>query len=84
MLQVQRVLERMNVFLRLMHQGLAVSKSDHRQIDVGRELVVGQRVVRDDSRTTPERLSGAGMGSQWIGCPSPGRRNHVRSSAGAT
>jgi hypothetical protein len=43
--QVQRVLERMNVFLRLMHEGLSVPKGDHRTVDVSRELVVGLRTV---------------------------------------
>jgi len=44
-LQVQRVLERMNVFLRLMHEGLAVPKSGQRTLDVTRELAVGRRTV---------------------------------------
>jgi hypothetical protein len=60
-LQVQRVLERMNVFLRLMHEGLAVPRSDHRQIDVGRELAVGQRVVA----TICERLQSAFPVPAW-------------------
>ena len=44
-LQVQRVLERMNVFLRLMHEGLSVPKGDHRTVDVQKELAAGPRRV---------------------------------------
>ena len=44
-LQVQRVLERMNTFLRLMHEGLSVPKGDHRRVDVSRELIDGRRTV---------------------------------------
>lgn len=60
-LQVQRVLARMNVFLRLMHEGLAVPKGDHRQIDVGRELAAGRRVVE----TIRERLQSAFPVPAW-------------------
>jgi hypothetical protein len=60
-LQVQRVLARMNVFLRLMHEGLAVPKGDHRQIDVGRELAAGGRVVE----TIRERLKSAFPVQAW-------------------
>jgi len=49
-LQVQRVLNRMNVFLRLMHEGLAVPQGDHRRVDVRKEMVEGLRSV--------ERLEG--------------------------
>ena len=38
-----------------MHEGLSVPKGDHRQIDVGRELAVGRRVVE----TIRERLQSA-------------------------
>jgi hypothetical protein len=44
-LQVERVLERMNTFLRLMHEGLAVPQQDQRRIDVGREMVAARRRV---------------------------------------
>ena len=44
-LQVQRVLERMNTFLRLMHEGLSVPRGDHRRVDVSRELIGGRRTV---------------------------------------
>jgi hypothetical protein len=44
-LQVERVLERMNTFLRLMHEGLAVPQHDERKIDVARELVAARRRV---------------------------------------
>ena len=37
-LQVRRVLDRMDVFLRLMHEGLTVSKSEESRINVEREL----------------------------------------------
>jgi hypothetical protein len=49
-LQVRRVLNRMNVFLRLMHEGLAVPQGDHRRVDVRKEMVEGLRSV--------ERLEG--------------------------
>lgn len=49
-LQVRRVLRRMNVFLRLMHEGLAVPQGDHRRVDVRMEMVEGLRSV--------ERLEG--------------------------
>ncbi len=44
-LQVQRVLERMNVFLRLMHEGLGAAGTEERRIDLGKELAHGRRVV---------------------------------------
>ncbi len=44
-LQVQRVLERMNTFLRLMHDGLSVPKGEHRRVDVSREMIAGRRSV---------------------------------------
>jgi hypothetical protein len=44
-LQVQRVLERMNVFLRLMHEGLVMPGNEDRTIDVGKEIVRGRRAV---------------------------------------
>ena len=44
-LQVQVVLERMNTFLRLLHEGLSVPEGDRRRIDVGRELVSTRREV---------------------------------------
>ncbi len=42
-LQVERVLERMNTFMRLMHDGLAVPEADQRKIDVGREMIAGRK-----------------------------------------
>lgn len=53
-LQVQRVLERMNVFLRLMHEGLAPPAGEQRRIDVGKELTAGRRrveAIRDRLRS---------------------------------
>ncbi|MGO9708532.1 MAG: helicase-related protein [Polyangiaceae bacterium] len=44
-LQVQRVLERMNVFLRLMHEGLTTAGSENKKIDVAKELVRGRRAI---------------------------------------
>jgi hypothetical protein len=44
-LQVQRVLERMNTFLRLLHQGLSVGSQDGKRLDVGREIVRGRLEV---------------------------------------
>lgn len=38
-LQVRRLLTRMNTFLRLMHEGLHVPQADERTLDVGREIL---------------------------------------------
>lgn len=54
-LQVQKVLERMNVFLRLMHEGLTPSPSEDRRIDVRREFARGHQYVAPIS----ERLRSA-------------------------
>jgi hypothetical protein len=43
--QVQRVLQRMNVFLRLMHEGLTTQTGDGGTINVGTELAKGFTVV---------------------------------------
>lgn len=64
-LQVQRVLERMNVFLRLMHEGLTTAGGEEKKIDVGKELMRGRRSIQQIStrlRTAfpvaPEHLEG--------------------------
>ena len=44
-LQVERVLERMNVFLRLMHEGLVTSSAEDKHIDVQSTLARGRRPV---------------------------------------
>jgi hypothetical protein len=44
-LQVQRVLERMNTFLRLMHEGLTVPRQEQRTINVDQEFAAGRRAV---------------------------------------
>lgn len=44
-LQVERVLERMNVFLRLMHEGLVTNGSEAKHIDVQQTLARGRRPV---------------------------------------
>jgi hypothetical protein len=44
-LQVERVLERTNTFLRLMHEGLTVPTNDQRRIDVQREMVAARKQV---------------------------------------
>lgn len=44
-LQVERVLDRMNTFLRLMHEGLAAPSAEQRRIDVQREMVAARRPV---------------------------------------
>ena len=44
-LQVQRVLERMNVFLRLMHEGLTTAGAEDKRIDVAKELMRGPRTI---------------------------------------
>jgi hypothetical protein len=49
-LQVRRVLERMNVFLRLMHEGLTTMNFEDSTIKVSQEFV---RARRDVSQTVP-------------------------------
>jgi len=44
-LQVQRVLERINTFLRLMHEGLTVTDQAERKIDMKREFANEKRIV---------------------------------------
>lgn len=44
-LQVQRVLERMNVFLRLMHEGLGQAEAEQRKLDVSKEIITRRRYV---------------------------------------
>lgn len=44
-LQVERVLERMNVFLRLMHEGLVTNGSEDKHIDIQSTLARGRRPV---------------------------------------
>ena len=44
-LQVERVLDRMNTFLRLMHEGLAVPAQDQRRIDVKRQMLTARRRI---------------------------------------
>ncbi|GMV23507.1 MAG: hypothetical protein AMXMBFR57_34560 [Acidimicrobiia bacterium] len=44
-LQVNRVLNRMNTFLRLMHQGLSVKKSESPTVDVSKEVLLTRRAV---------------------------------------
>ena len=61
-LQVQRVLQRMDTFLRLMHEGLAVPKGDHRRVDVSREMIQGRRTVE----TIRERLHTAFPIPGWV------------------
>ncbi|MBN1903048.1 DEAD/DEAH box helicase family protein [Candidatus Sumerlaeota bacterium] len=43
-IQVQRVLERMNIFLRLMHEGLKIPKGDCRAINVRASLISERRI----------------------------------------
>jgi hypothetical protein len=69
-LQVRRVLERINVFLRLMHEGLTTTSSgDERSIDAAKEFVRGRRLVpqirerlKSAFPVTPEQLQGADRG----------------------
>lgn len=44
-LQVERVLERMNTFLRLMHEGLSQGNNEQRKIDLAQEMVTGRRYI---------------------------------------
>lgn len=60
-LQVERVLDRMNTFLRLMHEGLAVPTADQRKIDVQREIVSARRRIE----ITREPLKSAFPVPEW-------------------
>jgi len=44
-LQVRRVLERMNVFLRLMHEGLTTAAGEEKSIDTNKDFARGLRLV---------------------------------------
>jgi hypothetical protein len=44
-LQVQTILERMNVFLRLMHEGLTTSGNEEKRIDMKKEFIQGLRKI---------------------------------------
>jgi hypothetical protein len=44
-LQVQRILDRMNTFLRLMHEELSMPKGDQRRVDVSRQMIEGHRTI---------------------------------------
>jgi len=44
-LQVQRVLERMNVFLRLMHEGLSIPKEGSKRINLEKEIGGGRWII---------------------------------------
>lgn len=64
-LQVERVLERMNVFLRLMHEGLVTSGVEAKHIDIQQTVARGRRPVEVISKKlqtafpiTDERLRG--------------------------
>jgi len=53
-LQVERVLERMNVFLKLMHEGLVVATAEDKHIDVAIVVARGRRpveTIREKLRT---------------------------------
>jgi hypothetical protein len=60
-LQVQRVLERMNVFLRLMHEGLSVPEEGFKRINVEKEIIGGRRIVE----VIRERLRSAFPIQNW-------------------
>ena len=66
--QVQRVLTRMNTFLRLMHEGLILSGVDERKLDLGREMMAERRPVpqiltplKSAFAVQPEHLKGRGQ-----------------------
>ena len=64
-LQVERVLERMNVFLRLMHEGLSTNTTDDKHIDINKALTRGRRpvaVISDKLRTAFPIQDGATTG----------------------
>lgn len=44
-LQVERVLERMNIFLRLMHEGLVTNSAEDKHIDVDKTIAKGRRPI---------------------------------------
>ena len=64
-LQVEKVLERMNVFLRLMHEGLVVASAEDKHIDVASAVARGRQpveTIREKLRTAfpirPSALAG--------------------------
>ena len=66
-LQVERVLERMNAFLRLMHEGLVTAGTEDKHIDVQKALVRGRRpveVIREKLRTAFPIPDGATTGGR--------------------
>ncbi len=69
MLQVERVLERMNVFLRLMHEGLTTAGEEERRINTNEEFARVRRAVpqilerlQSAFPVWPEHLEGDGTG----------------------
>jgi len=60
-LQVQSVLERMNVFLRLMHEGLSTPKEGSKRINVEKEIIGGRQIVE----AIRERLQSAFPIQDW-------------------
>lgn len=65
-LQVDRVLDRMAAFLRLMHEDLAVPPTEQRRIDVTREIVATRRRVD----VNPQPLESAFPIPDWATCGS--------------
>ncbi len=62
-LQVRRVLERMNTFLRLMHEGLGTTGPESRRVDVAREMVGGLPPVE---RITTRLHSAFPIDGRWL------------------
>jgi hypothetical protein len=66
-LQVERVLERMNTFLRLMHEGLVNTGTEDKHIDVQKALARGRRpveIIREKLRTAFPIPKGATTGDR--------------------
>lgn len=80
-LQVERLLDRMGTFLRLMHEGLALPAHDERKIDVQRELVSARRrvaVVREPLKSAFPIPSWATQGTKATVAVDPSVGNHIR------
>jgi hypothetical protein len=69
-LQVERVLERMNRFLRMMHEELGTESGEHRQLDVANEILRAHRdtaPIKTPLRTAfPVRAEFLGVGTRSL------------------
>jgi hypothetical protein len=64
-LQVQTILERMNIFLRLMHEGLTTTGTEEKRIDAKKEFVRGRRHI---PQITSKLMTAFGIRKDCIDC----------------